>query len=471
MIWLFTLSCQEKQEDTSVVAQQEDTAQETSVEEVTYETIILQLVEGNPVQETLLEGVDGAWFHDGMILAQQNEEWRIRYPNLNEWTDLRWEDAEDIVSFGIAPDDTVVLSTVSSLWTIDGITVRQSPLSELFSSPVLSMQQDDHSLWLQTTEGLFQHKNEFLRSITVADSIIDGAFVTGDVGDGFPIVWSTTDSGLVELQVQGTAIVPVSMLEESVTMVTKTSDAVWAFGDTTMWRSTGAQWSIADGILDVTNWASHPQATTLWFEDTTGSLSWVEDDSVYSTSHSGSLLGVDAAGRAIVIEEGNIVRLAPDNRVSIRNIPLMNLDKAVTISIDPMFFSDISDIQVHINSEPIDLFQNSIELIPSVFGDGRHVVEAMVEYSDGSTVMGSSSFQIGQERITWDDHISPLNVNNCLSCHAGGTNTELHTKDTWITKIELVLENVDSGTMPLGADALRSDEIALIRAWRDGGFE
>lgn len=69
------------------------------------------------------------------------------------------------------------------------------------------MQQDDHSLWMQTDEGLFQHKNGFLRSITVTDSIIDGAFVTGDVGDGFPVVWSTTNSGLVELQVQGTAIV------------------------------------------------------------------------------------------------------------------------------------------------------------------------------------------------------------------------------------------------------------------------
>ena len=70
MIWLFTLSCQEKQEDTSVVVQQEDTAQEASVEN-TYETTILQLIEGTPVQEKLLEGVDGAWFHDGMIFAQQ----------------------------------------------------------------------------------------------------------------------------------------------------------------------------------------------------------------------------------------------------------------------------------------------------------------------------------------------------------------------------------------------------------------
>lgn len=467
MIWLFTLACQEKQEDTSVVEEQEDTA----LEEGAYETTILQLLEGSPVEETLIEDVDGAWFHDGMILVQKSEEWHIRYPNMNEWTDLRWEDAEEILSFGIAPDDSVVLSTASSLWTIDGITVRQSPLSDLFSSSVLSMQQDDHSLWLQTPQGLFQHKNEFLRRITVADSIIDGAFITGDVGDGFPVVWSTTDSGLVELQVQGTAIVPVSMLEEGVTMVTKTSDAVWAFDNTTMWRNTGEEWAIADGILDIAQWSSHPQSPTLWIEDATGSISWVEGDSAYSTSHFGSLLGVDAAGRALVIEEGNIVRLAPENRVAIRNIPLMQLDKAVTISIDPMFSTDIANMQVHVNSESIELHENSLELIPSVFGDGRHVVEAMVEYNDGSTAMGSASFQIGQERITWDDHISPLNVNNCLSCHAGGTNTELHTKDTWIEKIELVLENVDSGTMPLGDDTLRSDEIALIRAWRDGGFE
>ena len=471
MIWLFTLACQEKQEDSSVVEEHADTTQDVFEEESSYEITVLQLLEGTPVQEMLLGDIDEAWFHDGVILAQQNEEWRIRYPNKNEWTELQWEDAEDIISFGVAPDDSVVLATSSSLWTVDGGNVRQSPLSELFSTPILNMQQDDHSLWLQSTEGLFQHKNEFLRSITVAGGIIDGAFVTGDVGNGFPTVWSTIDSGLVELQVQGTAIVPVSMLGEGVTMVAKTSTSIWAFGDATMWRNSGEQWTIADGILHVEQWHSHPQAPTLWIEDANGSLSWVEGDSVYSTAHSGSLLGVDAAGRALVVEDGDIVRLAPENRVSIRNIPLMQLDKAVTISIDPMFSTDISDVQVHINAEPVDLYQNSIELIPSVFGDGRHVVEAMVEYSDGSTVMGSSSFQVGQERITWDDYISPLNVNNCLSCHAGGTNTELHTKDTWIEKIELVLENVDSGTMPLGDEALRSDQIALIRAWRDGGFE
>ena len=136
-----------------------------------------------------------------------------------------------------------------------------------------------------------------------------------------------------------------------------------------------------------------------------------------------------------------------------------------------MFASDISDIQVLLNSELIDMYQNTIQLIPSVIGDGQHVLEAIVEYHDGSIVTESSLFQIGQERITWDDYISPLNVNNCLSCHAGGTNTELHTKETWIDKIELILENVDSGTMPLGDETLRTDEISLIRAWRDGGFE
>lgn len=144
----------------------------------------------------------------------------------------------------------------------------------------------------------------------------------------------------------------------------------------------------------------NPQAPTLWLEDSTGAISWVEGDSAYSISHSGSLLGVDVAGRTLVFEDGNILRLAPENRVSIRNIPLMLLDKAVTIYVDPMYSSDIANMQVHINSEPIDLDENSIEIIPSVFGDGRHVVEAMVEYNDGSTVMGSASFQIGQDRIT-----------------------------------------------------------------------
>ena len=64
-----------------------------------------------------------------------------------------------------------------------------------------------------------------------------------------------------------------------------------------------------------------------------------------------------------------------------------------------------------------------------------------------------------------------MNADKCLSCHAGGTNTELNTKEMWVNDIETILINVENGTMPLGDEALRSDEISLIRAWKDGGFE
>ena len=66
MIWLFTLACQEKQEDTFIVEEQEDTAQEeSSEEESSYETTILQLVDGTPVQETFEIALIRAWRDGG----------------------------------------------------------------------------------------------------------------------------------------------------------------------------------------------------------------------------------------------------------------------------------------------------------------------------------------------------------------------------------------------------------------------
>ena len=92
-------------------------------------------------------------------------------------------------------------------------------------------------------------------------------------------------------------------------------------------------------------------------------------------------------------------------------------------------------------------------------------------YNDGNLSSTSTSFRIAGGEVLWDTDISPLNVQYCLDCHAGGTNTELNTKQAWIDKIDRVLFNVVDGTMPLGDTMLSQEEISLIETWRDNGFQ
>ena len=159
-----------------------------------------------PLKETLLEVVDSAWFMDGHLLAQSGEELWIRDIATGDWIALQWTSPEPIIDFGVGADDTLLFSTQNGIWTIDGSRIRSSPLNELFDEPVTHFMQDDHALWLQTSSGLFQHKNGFLREIQFAGESIQGSVITGTVVEENPSIWIATNMGVAELGVQGTHI-------------------------------------------------------------------------------------------------------------------------------------------------------------------------------------------------------------------------------------------------------------------------
>ena len=71
---------------------------------------------------------------------------------------------------------------------------------------------------------------------------------------------------------------------------------------------------------------------------------------------------------------------------------------------------------------------------------------------------------------TWGEHIQPLYLDHCATCHGGAADTVLETREDWIESIDLVLENLLSGAMPLVGGSLEDGQIAMIQAWQAGGF-
>ena len=53
------------------------------------------------------------------------------------------------------------------------------------------------------------------------------------------------------------------------------------------------------------------------------------------------------------------------------------------------------------------------------------------------------------EGATWSQHIEPIYLDACATCHGGAADTVLESRQDWIDNIDPILDNVISGTMPL----------------------
>ena len=72
---------------------------------------------------------------------------------------------------------------------------------------------------------------------------------------------------------------------------------------------------------------------------------------------------------------------------------------------------------------------------------------------------------------TWESDIKPLYEVHCALCHGGSTYTLLDEKDLWVDRIEMIMDQVQSGAMPQDAPSLSIDQISIIQLWMDGGFQ
>ncbi|HCP46887.1 MAG TPA: hypothetical protein DIU15_12650, partial [Deltaproteobacteria bacterium] len=78
---------------------------------------------------------------------------------------------------------------------------------------------------------------------------------------------------------------------------------------------------------------------------------------------------------------------------------------------------------------------------------------------------------------TWTDDIEPLFQAECGLCHRAeqgsvtvGGGRPLDTLVAWQADIDLILEVLEDGRMPLNNPSLSGDDIRTIEDWRAGGF-
>jgi hypothetical protein len=73
--------------------------------------------------------------------------------------------------------------------------------------------------------------------------------------------------------------------------------------------------------------------------------------------------------------------------------------------------------------------------------------------------------------ISWAGSIAAFAEANCTRCHGSlGTAHALHTQTQWSAEIDGIISALENQSMPADGLALTRGDIALIRAWKDGGL-
>ncbi len=240
-------------------------------------------------------------------------------------------------------------------------------------------------------------------------------------------------------------------------------------------HSVGRDRRLVDHGLRVARILASPRANEVWVLDDDGGT-WLFAD--------GRLMAVPdlqldpkaamavAADGSLYVSDRGVRRYLPRHAVRMTGLSegaILAAPRTVRIEApgDPR-------VEVRIDGEPmaIQLDPWRVTIDPEAWEPGPHELVVQVVYDDGTLPTTiRRAFEV-VPRVTWSDDVRPLHEEHCAMCHgpSGSATTRLADRDDWESRIDTILENVERGRMPLGRPPLSRADVAMIRAWKFGGF-
>ncbi len=337
-------------------------------------------------------------------------------------------------------------------------------------------------LWVQIGGELYCWRNGALQRAGVGEVSLDGPLAAGGQRGGLPVIWAAGDEQVVAISRGGRALV------EAV----ETRAAVGSMGA----DSAGTLWAAEDGALleippegeprryalpEAVTWAGAGTGAAGAWALTAGGLYRVEGDQ-YALAGLDGLIPepgvVDGQGRLVFASEGGLWRVGRD-----RELLLVGMAGTVAapeqiegireVRLVPTFPDRIATLEARIGDLPLEISgDSSVVIDASQWFDGAdHTLTATATWSDGGAATGSAVFRSEDVGVvSWAGQIGPIYTEQCALCHGGDTETLLDSPEAWQARIDDILANVRSGAMPLGRDPLSAAQIAMIDAWKEGGF-
>ncbi len=398
--------------------------------------------------------------------------------------------AGEIASAASISDGTLVVSGSEGIFAVQGRTLVPSPLGEVVASespPALFVAPgpvgDD--LWIGSADSILLWRGGEVLAPDLGGLPVAGArFAYGSAATdgGDPAVWVATEADVYGLADAGGDALRAYPDGHSVAPTGIGADArglLWvASSGKVHRRHEDGTWdwtSLPDPVVTLA--ASH-RRRDVWIQ-TEQSLFHTDggDFREVSNAPTGALVAVDPAGRALLVGDEGLHRVAAGRLLLLSGLgDGTELVGFAIVTIIPTRAEGLVSIEATIDEAPAEVSADPwrVNVDPIGMSDGAHSLTVSATYDDSrAPVTASLYFSVGEfEPATWSRDVEPLFVDNCKKCHGpdGGAH-RLDTAARWENDIDKVLEMTTSQRMPLPPnDPLTDEEIQLIQSWRAGGF-
>jgi len=393
----------------------------------------------------------------------------------------RDESSGDNIDLGAATTaDGIRLDATRSLFAIDGSLslydgqwLLPSPLSDLLPIPVENLTRGTHAIWLQGAGRLYRYAEPELLELSLDDNSEIRSLVTSPNG----LVAIAVPELILVDSLQNPFVIADHRMDLPVAaMAIDKTNVLWvSAGDGHLHqRAANGQWRSLSHDSAITEIEANPLSGDLWLQTETGTLH--HRDGVFHVVElpDGQWQGVDDYGRLLIGTDSGLLRaslgrpvvaVGLSHHAAVQAPTEVKLLPTGTESIDAIS-AWVGDYRLEVEDEPLRTL-----IDPSAFVVGEHALRLVAEGQNGSDIT-EIPFLVGAlPDAKWADDVAPLMNTHCLACHGELATIPLHTAELWRQNIDAVITAVSDNLMPLGGPYLTTDDILLIRGWKNGGFQ
>ena len=376
--------------------------------------------------------------------------------------------------------DGVQLSSSQSLLALDGELflmndgtedLVSSPINDLLPVPVEQVESVTDTIWFLGAGRLFRWNDGRLLEVALGERVVIDMIRSTEglavLAPNFELLWIDGDgvSTVSQREIFPTAMAP-----------TASTGLLMTEGSSEIHRYQNGDWTQfeIDGIGGVLQLISNVNSDLVWIEGIDASV--VYDRGTICTIDEvleGTWLDVDALGRLITVQDGNLLRYSLGQPVGVVGLlPHEDLTVATEVFFLPTLPESITELSVWVGTEELDVNaeSNSTVLNPDNFEQSTHTIRMIAETEEDISITEFPFVVATLEETKWSD-VEPIYVENCSSCHSEGALIPLYTVDLWRQNIDLIIDEVSAQTMPLGTAPLSEEDMLKIRGWKQGGFQ
>lgn len=386
-------------------------------------------------------------------------------------------------------EDTLILSTEATLWSLTPEGLTRSPIASHFvQAPPVALVADGGALWLLNAAGLYGwHGGELVR--------LERAQLGGDVlalvaAPGGQGVWASTRGKLHALRFDeaGQVKLATSPAARGAERLVRGRDEAWALSGGVVYR-VGADggWQALVMETKARALAANPGAQDLWVEDEGGRVWHFGGGQLVRLAQAlrwGQAQVVDARGGLVVADEAGLVRHTRRLEAGLVEVPRAPISEPAPIKIAVAFPERVESIALTVGGVTLDVMvgadgvgEGVVE--PAQVGAGRHGVSLVVRYKGGAEVRCADRLEVAPFDFTWSQHIKPLYEQSCARCHGTQSSRPLDTRERWVDNFDAIegdsrrgiMNQVTQKIMPLPpTPSLEPQQLRMLQQWKDKGF-